>query len=535
MTQAHSSAEDKTLSIIDQFLLDQASLTAVSQFARSHESGIHSPRDRYRELLPLHAPRPGEQYAFEVDLDLCSGCKACVTACHALNGLDDDEVWRNVQVIRGVTRKQPVLQTITSACHHCEDPACLNGCPVLAYEKDSATGIVRHLDDQCIGCQYCVLKCPYDVPKYSAARGIVRKCDMCSNRLAEGEAPACVQACPNEAIQITVVGTADPLKYRTHPENNLLNDTVSASYTLPTTRYISQKGLPSASAIEPEDPRPEPAHTPLILMLVFTQMALGVFSAEYLVHIVSPVRVPNASFFAQAVGLASCFIGLAASVFHLGRPRYAWKAFLNWRKSWLSREVIAFGIFASFCLAAFLLLIFAKMNLSSPVPAWVPPAFHTGVIVSGLAGVFCSAMLYADTRRPFWSLDRSAAKFYGSAVVLGCGALFALHYRDLPIPAPLLLIGATLLKLGFEIRELTQPRSDIAASSFLMRGPLGPITRTRLFCSICGGLLIPALALISEATFLSSAIAFVLCLAGELLERALFFKAVVRWKMPGSQ
>ena len=50
---------------------------------------------------------------------------------------------------------------------------------MLAYEKDAETGIVRHLDDQCIGCQYCVLKCPYDVPKYSKKRGIVRKCDMC--------------------------------------------------------------------------------------------------------------------------------------------------------------------------------------------------------------------------------------------------------------------------------------------------------------------------------------------------------------------
>ena len=83
----------------------------------------------------------------------------------------------------------------------------MNGCPVLAYEKDPETGIVRHLDDQCIGCQYCVLKCPYDVPKYSTELGIVRKCDMCHSRLAEGEAPACVQACPTEAIRITIVNT----------------------------------------------------------------------------------------------------------------------------------------------------------------------------------------------------------------------------------------------------------------------------------------------------------------------------------------
>src|SRR3954466_2950723 len=82
------------------------------------------------------------------------------------------------------------------------------GCPTKAYEKDPVTGIVKHLDDQCFGCQYCTLMCPYDAPKYNEARGIVRKCDMCSDRLAHGEAPACVQACPNEAIRIPVTDRA---------------------------------------------------------------------------------------------------------------------------------------------------------------------------------------------------------------------------------------------------------------------------------------------------------------------------------------
>src|SRR5215210_7374922 len=191
-------------------LEQQQRLTAVEKFAQRHADGAEPLQAKYyRELIPLESPRDGQQYAFEVDLDRCSGCKACVTACHELNGLDEEETWPSVGLLLGGTSGLPVLQHVTSACHHCLDPACLYGCPVNAYEKDPVTGIVKHLDDQCIGCQYCILKCPYDVPKYSKARGIVRKCDMCSGRLAVGEAPACVQACPNEAIRITVVSKSE--------------------------------------------------------------------------------------------------------------------------------------------------------------------------------------------------------------------------------------------------------------------------------------------------------------------------------------
>ena len=121
--------------------------------------------------MPAQPPGPGQQLAFEVDLDRCSGCKACVAACHNLNGLDEGESWRDVGLVIGGMPELPVLQHVTSACHHCLDPACLNACPVDAYEKDPHTGIVRHLDDQCIGCQYCTLACPYDAPKYQRGQG----------------------------------------------------------------------------------------------------------------------------------------------------------------------------------------------------------------------------------------------------------------------------------------------------------------------------------------------------------------------------
>lgn len=193
-------------SFLEELLGAQQDLTAVERFAQLHEADtVPLQAKYYRSLLPAREPAPGEQYAFEVDLDRCSGCKACVTACHALNGLDEHETWRDVGLLVGGTSSLPVIQHVTAACHHCLEPACMHGCPTRAYEKDPKTGIVRHLDDQCFGCQYCVLACPYDVPKYHHQKGIVRKCDMCSQRLAVGEAPACVQACPHEAIRIQIV------------------------------------------------------------------------------------------------------------------------------------------------------------------------------------------------------------------------------------------------------------------------------------------------------------------------------------------
>ena len=190
-----------------------AELSAAHAFSLLHEREHESFQGRYYSArMPVSLPGPGEQLAFEVDLDNCSGCKACVAACHTLNGLDDDEAWRSVGLLQGGTSALPVLQHITSACHHCLDPACLHGCPVNAYEKDPVTGIVKHLDDQCIGCQYCILKCPYDAPKYNKKLGIVRKCDMCSDRLTSGEAPACAQACPTQAIRISVVSVRDVIE-----------------------------------------------------------------------------------------------------------------------------------------------------------------------------------------------------------------------------------------------------------------------------------------------------------------------------------
>src|SRR5882724_2601699 len=341
-------APDDNRTLVDALLAEQQSLTALERFAQAHERADFSEREKnYRRLLPTTAPAPGQQYAFEVDLDKCSGCKACVTACHSLNGLDEDETWRSVGLLFSDDWRAPQQQTVTTACHHCVEPGCLEGCPVLAYDKDPVTGIVRHLDDQCIGCQYCVMKCPYEVPQYSVKRGIVRKCDMCASRLAVGEPPACVQACPSEAIRITLVETnVMKLNFRaTVPAlNSFLPSSPLPSITIPTTRYKSAKPMPAnLLAGDHALVTPAHAHLPLVFMLVLSQLAVGVSVAAIFLQPEKWLSVTAAIVGALAINIASL---------HLGKPLKAWRAFLGWRKSWFSREVIVFSAFIGLAAAS---------------------------------------------------------------------------------------------------------------------------------------------------------------------------------------
>src|SRR5262249_48035067 len=98
---------------------------------------------------------------------------------------------------------------LSMGCNHCVEPTCLSGCPVDAYTKDAVTGIVRHSADACIGCQYCTWNCSYGVPQYNPERGVGGRGDMWLGRREPGQAPACVAACPEGAITIEIVKTAD--------------------------------------------------------------------------------------------------------------------------------------------------------------------------------------------------------------------------------------------------------------------------------------------------------------------------------------
>ena len=503
--------------LVDRLLDEQAQLTAVERFSQHHEKAKAPAQEQYyKSLIPLSKPAEGEQFAFHVDLDACSGCKACVTACHSLNGLDEGESWRDIGLLYGEPDPgEPVQHTVTTACHHCSEPGCADGCPVLAYDKDPETGIVRHLDDQCIGCRYCEMKCPYGVPKYSDARGIVRKCDMCHDRLAEGEAPACVQACPNEAIKIQIVPVGKI------EGDRMLPGAFDSNYTRPTTTYVSENPLdPELISGDRYDLSPAHAHTPLVWMLVWVQLAFGLLLADGIGAFVAPIGYGGETLLRTIVAgaaVVAVHLGLLGSTLHLGRPLYAWRAFLGWRKSWLSREIIAFSAFAPAVIA------YAAARAIPVVPEPLRALVLGGALITGVAGIFASVMVYADTQRPFWALYKTALRFFGTPLLFAGALLTAFG-----VPLGMLFVALGLAaKLVVELPSLFAANntewSTAKKSGLLQLETLKPLTKARFAFA--------GLGLIS--LFVFPPIAPLFLALGEFAARAIFFRAVDEPKMPG--
>jgi len=503
--------------------LDAASdLSAAARFAQWHEEAdapAHAPL--YRELMPATPPGPGEQYAFEVDLDICSGCKACVAACHSQNGLDDGESWRVAGSLLGVGEAAHV--TVTSSCHHCADPGCAAGCPTLAYEKDATTGIVHHLDDQCMGCQYCLWTCPYDAPKWNDRLGIVRKCDMCRGRLSAGEAPACVQSCPHQAIRIVKVSVAD---LEADPRSGtVLPGITPPEATRPTTRYRGARPA-AARAADADDLVPEHAHTPLAALLVLTQWGTGL----WLLASLQRLATGSASPWAYPLATALVVAGLVVGAFHLGRPERAWKAFLGWRRSWFSREVLAFGNAVPLCLAASLP---AGLLPESVLPSALAALLPWGALALLATGAACSTMLYLVTPRPAWARPETALRFGltalgGGAVVLG--TLGGQGLRTIGLVA----ISTGIAKGWLVLRDRTPgPLAPEALrhQARLLTGPLAFPARLQR------DLFLAALASAAAGTMLAWSSLFVVAallrLGSDLVERTLFFRACPATRMPG--
>lgn len=151
-------------------------------------------------------------YGFLIDITKCIGCGLCEEACrekHNFPEIDDQKLsaykW-NVVKTKQVDDEEYYLRQF---CMHCQTPTCASVCPVGAIEK-TKEGPVIYNPDACIGCRYCIMACPFSVPKYQWDKPLplMQKCDMCYDRIQKGQQPACAEACPTGA---TLFGKRDEL------------------------------------------------------------------------------------------------------------------------------------------------------------------------------------------------------------------------------------------------------------------------------------------------------------------------------------
>lgn len=216
------------------------------------------------------------------DATLCIGCKACMVACREANHVSlppDTTLWdeptdlsahaKNViQLFRGTeTGGSSATREcfVKRQCMHCVDPACVSACMLGALQKRGVGGAVTWDGDLCVGCRYCQVACPFDVPKFEweKANPHIVKCELCNQRLQEGQQPACTEVCPRQAV---IYGKREALlaeaKRRLAAEPDRYNGRVYGEHDAGGTQvlYLAPKGITFAELGLPElgdKPMPE--------------------------------------------------------------------------------------------------------------------------------------------------------------------------------------------------------------------------------------------------------------------------------------
>ena len=177
------------------------------------------------------SPGLGMQRDFEVcklvDTTTCIGCKACEVACVEWNDMPfgvtmfdntyqtmPETRWNfwNLIKFNEHQREDGTIQWLMrkDQCMHCADPGCLAACPADGAIVKYTNGIVDFQQENCIGCQFCVSGCPFNIPKFNPNTKKVYKCTLCSDRVGAGLEPACIKACPTGCLHF---GTKEDMKF----------------------------------------------------------------------------------------------------------------------------------------------------------------------------------------------------------------------------------------------------------------------------------------------------------------------------------
>ncbi|MCK4889777.1 MAG: dimethyl sulfoxide reductase anchor subunit [Candidatus Aminicenantes bacterium] len=273
---------------------------------------------------------------------------------------------------------------LSMACNHCLEPPCEEQCPAKAIRKDPESGIVIIDDTLCIGCTYCSWVCPYGAPEFDISEGIMKKCDLCHERISSGFRPACETVCPTGALQTQLI---DPetveQKVPFFPETGI-SPAIS----------IEKPGRPSASKQQyintyPEEILKSYSSGPDVKVVdVSLKREWTLFMFTLLISVLGAVFGGN--FLAgknidPVIFGVSAISGIVISLIHLGKKSRSFRIIRNFSNSWISRESVFFALFLSFSF----LSLSGKLNPFSGIAGMITiylTAFSADMIYSRSAG-----------------------------------------------------------------------------------------------------------------------------------------------------
>ncbi len=301
---------------------------------------------------------------FIFNTDRCVGCHACIVACSNQNDVAAGGNWRSVFTYNEA--RMPAIPAFfhSIACYHCEDAPCMVNCPSNALYRDPLTQAVLVKQAKCIGCKYCTWACPYDAPEYNPFKKVVEKCTLCVDRVTGGDIPACAKCCPTGALEYNDIDPNAQLKpvkgfsdYGIGPGIKF----VSAGKKERTPEMAGEK-ITSARAENYINNLPEPlAHVslasewPLALFTYLVPLVIGIFAEAS----------TSQNVFFRKLFLLLGSISLLVSLFHLGKKQRFYRAIVNLKHSWLSREILFYLLFLG---ASFFTVIagFSSLTLIFP-------------------------------------------------------------------------------------------------------------------------------------------------------------------------
>ncbi|MBI9070869.1 MAG: 4Fe-4S binding protein [Melioribacteraceae bacterium] len=291
---------------------------------------------------------------FIFDANKCTGCRACEIACKIENQLDVNTNWRRVVTYNKDQKPDQPYYHLSIACNHCEDAPCMKYCPALAIFRDNKTGAVIIDENKCIGCGYCSWVCPYDAPAFNFTKGVMEKCTFCNHRLEEGMTTACVSVCPTGALFTE--------QYESVVENNITGfpetgikpkikiKSIRKKNILPEFSQPYDESILSLLSEKESEPKIDVKKEWVLAVFSFIFMFLtSMFTAAEFVSL-DLLPMPF---------LISGVMAMGISVIHLGKKDRAFRAILNLKNSWLSREILFASLFLG---SAFIYLLIGQKS-----------------------------------------------------------------------------------------------------------------------------------------------------------------------------